>query len=258
MRRTQRPVSPLSRKNIIAAAAGGAGGGDIIFESPLPLARARSNSNNSFGLDKEEEDRLIIDSAFDCVQALTEKYNIDESHGLSHSLSVFRFAKEIYASELETHPELYEQKKIIFTAAVLHDMCDKKYMNEQDGVADICAFMRTHSSIDETSLAVIVRIITRMSYSIVKKRGFPDLGEHQLAFHIVREADLLAAYELDRCVVFGMKVNKLRYSASADQARDLYATRIAKYLDDGLFITEYAQKRAADLYARACFSESTM
>ena len=46
-------------------------------------------------------------------------------------------------------------------------------------------------------LDIIFQIITTMSYSTVKKNGFPSLNEYQLAYHIVREADLLAAYDID-------------------------------------------------------------
>lgn len=222
MRAPQRPALPAAAVAALAAAASAASASSALSST--------------------------LDCAFDCVQLLTEKYGIDESHGLSHSLSTLGFAQEIYRSELRTAPELRAQETVILAAAVLHDLCDKKYVDEQEGVAEICRHMRAHSSIDEPSLAAVVRIITSMSYSTVKKRGFPQhLGELRLAFHVVREADLLAAYDMDRCVVFGMKVNRLPHSAALREARQLYAARIEKYLGDGLFVTAYGRSRAAQL-----------
>ena len=36
------------------------------------------------------------------------------------------------------------------------------------------------------------------------KNGFPDMGEYQTAYNIVREADLLCAYDFDRCMIYQM------------------------------------------------------
>ena len=190
----------------------------------------------------------LLDRAFECVVALSAKYGIDESHGLSHSVDVLNFAEQIYASELVRDPSLATQAPVIFAAAVLHDMCDKKYMREEDGIADIRSFM-CDGTLDATSMSVVEQIICTMSYSTVKRRGFPDLGAHQLAYHIVREADLLAAYDFDRCVVFSMLREKLGYCAARTKAKALFASRVMTYLDDGLFITAYARQRALELAA---------
>ena len=75
------------------------------------------------------------------VLLASKKHNIDESHGLSHSMNVLHFANEIYQSEVLSKPYLREQKRVIFVAAVLHDMCDKKYVEEEVGIQDISAFL---------------------------------------------------------------------------------------------------------------------
>ena len=46
-----------------------------------------------------------------------------------------------------------------------------------------------------------------MSYSKVNKNGFPELGNYQLCYNIVREADLLASYNIDRCIIYQMIKN---------------------------------------------------
>ena len=192
------------------------------------------------GDDDEAEAR-----AFECVVALSKKYAIDDSHGLSHSLDVLQFAQQILASESEEHPELKLRKSrtVVAVAAIVHDMCDKKYMPEAEGVRDICDFMRP--ALDGEALAAVVRIITTMSYSTVKRDGFPP--DADLLYHIVREADLLAAYDIRRCVVFEMMRNSASYPAAKARAKALYETRVMTYLADGLFVTDCGKRKAAQL-----------
>jgi aldehyde dehydrogenase (NAD+) len=52
-------------------------------------------------------------------------------------MDVLLFANSIYNSQVKLFPKLENQLNIIYTAAVLHDMCDKKYMNPDDGLNEI-------------------------------------------------------------------------------------------------------------------------
>ena len=188
----------------------------------------------------------FINLAFKCVVDLTKKYNIDESHSLKHSMEVMRFASDIYDSELVSNPHLLGQRDVIILSAILHDMCDKKYVDEVEGLAEIQRYMSEFSD-----FPVIAKIITTMSYSKVKKNGYPDLGIYQLAYHIVREADLLAAYDIDRCIIFAMAVHKMNYTDAVDHADELFKGRVMKYIDDGLFVTEYSKRKAGKLHKEA-------
>ena len=141
----------------------------------------------------------IIVKAFELVMILCKKFNIDESHSLKHSMEVYNFTLRIYESEVVMNPYLEEQKDIIVLAAILHDTIDKKYVAEEDGIEEIRKYLNDVMAPEK--LSVIFQIITTMSYSTVKKNGFPLLGDYQLAYHIVREADLLAAYDIDRCII---------------------------------------------------------
>jgi hypothetical protein len=49
-------------------------------------------------------------------------------------MEVYQIAKQIYQSELINNPHLEKQKNIIYMAAIGHDMCDKKYMDENEGI----------------------------------------------------------------------------------------------------------------------------
>jgi hypothetical protein len=164
-------------------------------------------------------------------------------------MEVMRFAYDIFTSELPKNPYLAEQETIILAAAILHDMCDRKYVpDEAVAIQEIRDFMAGH--LTEQELDVIVSIVTTMSYSKVKKSGYPDLGEYQLAYHIVREADLLAAYDIDRCVIFGMAVTKMNYTDAFARATELYRERVLTYRSDGLFVTEWSKQKALELESR--------
>ena len=185
--------------------------------------------------------------AFKCVMDFTRRYNIDESHSLKHSMEVMRFAENIYESELAANPQLERQKDIILASAILHDMCDRKYVSDEAAaIAELREFMKDFFT--DADFDVVVSIITTMSYSKVKKNGYPDLGEYQLAYHIVREADLLAAYDIDRCVIYGMSVDKMTYTMAVERATVLFANRVLKYRDDGLFVTAWSQAKSLELH----------
>jgi HD superfamily phosphodiesterase len=179
----------------------------------------------------------------------SKKHNIDESHGLSHSMNVLYYANEIYESELPKKPYLEDQKKIIFTAAALHDMCDKKYMSEADGIYAIQDYLQ--KDITGIELDMSVKIMTTMSYSKVKKHGFPNLGAYQDSYHIVREADLLTAYDFDRCMIYNMYQKNNDTEASYKEAHELFERRVLRHNDDHLFLTEYSQQHSQFLHYQA-------
>ena len=191
----------------------------------------------------------IINTAFECVMKITKEHEIDESHALKHSIEVFNLSCEILKSELTTNPKLEGQQNIIYCAAILHDMCDKKYMNDEEGLQRIQDYMK--DVLSEHEIEIMSKIIMTMSYSKVCKNGYPDLGEYQLAYHIVREADLLTAYDIDRCVIFGMYNDKLNYMDALTRAKTLFSERVLTYISDDLFITEYSKTKSKLLHGEA-------
>lgn len=191
----------------------------------------------------------LINFAFHYVIQTSKHFNIDESHALRHSMEVYQFAKNIYDSQVELNPYLEPQKEIILCSAILHDMCDKKYMNEKEGIDKMNLFMKDYIPPDK--LNIINKIITTMSYSTVKKNGYPELGEYNIAYHIVREADLLAAYDVERCIIYQMMCKNDDYITSVLSAKYLFEQRIFQYLNDGLFTLEYSKRRAQLLHDQA-------
>lgn len=195
---------------------------------------------------------MLLTRLFTFVLQMTSKYGIDESHGLSHSMNVLNFANNIYKSEFFMTPSLMNEKRSIYVSAALHDMCDKKYMNEDEGVQQIEDFLK--EDLKSKEIESIKKIITTMSYSKVKVNGFPEMAtpEKLLAYHIVREADLLSGYDFDRCMIYHMKKGKETDILSAyENASELFNTRVLKHLDDELFVTEYSKMQANILHNEA-------
>jgi len=185
----------------------------------------------------------LITKLFHFVLLTTKKYSIDESHGLSHSMNILNYAHNIYNSEKESNPFLESQEKIIYVSAIVHDMCDKKYMDEKTGIMGINKFLTETQQLTPNEIEISKKIIETMSYSTVKRKGFPELNEYQQAYHIVREADLLDSYDFDRCLIYNMYKNNSDIISSFDYATQLFENRVFKHFDDGLLTTNYAIKQ---------------
>jgi len=183
----------------------------------------------------------LLSKLFHFVVLITKKYNIDESHGLAHSMNVLNFAHNIYTDEVEKIPYIKNQEKIIYVSSILHDMCDKKYISEEIGINEIATFLEQTNAVTPLEITVIKKIIQTMSYSTVKKYGFPQLNEYQPAYHIVREADLLTAYDFDRCMIYDINKQDGNIESAFEHASNLFENRVFKHDSDGLLLTDYAK-----------------
>lgn len=191
----------------------------------------------------------LINHGFKYVVDKSNHYKIDESHALKHSMEVYGFAKRIYQSEVKNNPYLQEQREIIYMAAIGHDMCDKKYMNEKEGILEYKNYLTGYMSTDY--LEIMGKIIETMSYSKVKINGYPKLDKYQLAYHIVREADLLAGYDIDRCVMYSIHKENLEYNEGLNRAIEIFNNRVFRMRQDRLFITKYAINESFKLHKNA-------
>ena len=252
----------------------------------------------------------LLVKLFNYILMTTTKYNIDESHGVSHSMNVLLYTHNIFSAEVPVHQYLKPQEKIIYISALLHDMCDKKYVNETEGLVDIERFLSDQPIVDSENPAVkygkdysidigssdlfsgfvsnarnssvpvlvplptplsksipyrldakplvskkemdvIKQIIETMSYSKVKCAGYPDLGEYQHAYHIVREADLLTAYDFDRSMIYHMKRNNHNVKNAFENAEILFHNRVLRHNKDGLFVTDFSKRHSIQLHTVA-------
>jgi hypothetical protein len=191
----------------------------------------------------------LVNRGFNHVIDTSIQFKIDESHALKHSMEVYGFAKRIYESEVKKNPFLEQQREIIYMAAIGHDMCDKKYMDEKEGIIKYQNYLSDF--MPQNDLEIMGKIIGTMSYSKVKVNGYPDLGEYQLAYHIVREADLLAAYDIDRCIMYTMHRDNSNYTTALQEALNLFDYRVFRMRQDHLFKTKYSKKESLKLNKKA-------
>jgi hypothetical protein len=201
-------------------------------------------------------------------------------------MNILHYANQIYESQVKQYPYLKNQERLIYTSAILHDMADKKYINENIGLKEIEEFLKNNelicqeecefdysdldysllyekqilqldtakkdkSCINSNEINMIKTIISTMSYSTVKKNGYPNLGGYQRAYHIVREADLLTAYDFDRCIIFNMNYKNADLKESVKNAEELFKKRVLQHNQDGLFITDYSKKKSIELHQTA-------
>ena len=202
---------------------------------------------------------MLLSNIITYVIATCTKYGIDESHGLSHSLNTLYYANRIYEREVIHRGYIRPQERLIYVSAAIHDMCDKKYVDEATGISDIYNYISKipRNPLNKSPLLyqyevdAVGKIISTMSYSKVKKHGFPNLAEFQTAYHIVRESDLLSGYDFDRSMVYHMYNTNSTLDQAYHNARELFNNRVLKQIDDKLFFTEYARDTAPVLHKQS-------
>ena len=90
----------------------------------------------------------LINELLMFILMISKKYNIDESHDISHSMDVLHFANDIYEQQVYLYPPLKDYKNVIQICALLHDMCDKKlsiYIPIYSTFIIICYSFMVHS-----------------------------------------------------------------------------------------------------------------
>ncbi len=187
----------------------------------------------------------FISSLVQFIMATTQSKSLDESHGVMHSFNTLHYAQNIFENEKLTHSDLIPHERVVYVASALHDMCDKKYMNESEGIDRIDNMLKEH--ITDKEIKAVHDIVGTMSYSKVKKKGFPDLGKYQSAYHVVREADLLCAYDFDRALIYHMYHKNNDFQEAYQESMELFKNRVFKHEKDNLFTYDYSKQQAAEL-----------
>jgi len=69
----------------------------------------------------------------------------------------------------------------------------------------------------------------------------------------VREADLLSAYDFNRCIIYGLhkKEHCVTIIDAFLEARKLFNVRVLRYIVDGLFVTDYSKELSKTLHEDA-------
>lgn len=184
---------------------------------------------------------------FRYVLTTSLKYHIDESHGLQHSMNTLFYANQIFLSELPKKPHIRPHERIIYTSAILHDMCDKKYLDQEQHLKHIDHHL--DGMLMPHEIKATQDIISTMSYSYVKRHGFPNLHTYQDAYHIVREADLLTAYDFDRSMIYHFNTKPgTTFVDAYYAAADFCETRAFLHNQDHLFTTDYSKNKSLVLH----------
>lgn len=77
------------------------------------------------------------------------------------------------------------------------------------------------------------------------------MGKYQLAYHIVRESDLLAAYDFDRCMIYHMNKTNSDVREAFRNAEELFNNRVLRHCEHVLLVTDYSQTQHAILSSSA-------
>jgi len=190
---------------------------------------------------------MLVSKLIHYAFSIIKQKGFDESHGMSHAINVLHYSHDILQSELLRNSFLERHRNIIYSAAILHDICDKKYMDEKEGIHSINTYLKKEAILTPIEIGIVTDIIQTMSYSKVKSQGYPDFGAYQLAYHIVREADLLAAYDFDRSLIYNMNMVDDDFLRTLENSQQLFRTRVLRHNDHDLFTTEYAKELSRTL-----------
>jgi len=194
----------------------------------------------------------MLDKLFKFVTETCDEFNIDESHGLTHSIQVYRYGLQIYNKVLISNPKIELLENVIICSCILHDMCDYKYMDEKVGIKRIIKLLED-LCLDKEQINLISVIVTTMSYTKIKINGFAKFDNliDELAFHIVREADLLAAYDFDRSVVYAIECKGATWTEANKETVDYFKSRVLTQISDGLFTIPVSLEIARKLHLLA-------
>ena len=186
-----------------------------------------------------------FDKIIEFIQKTCLEFNIDNGHGLDHSKQIFNYCQYL----MDFYNLTNQQKLTIEISALLHDMCDKKYMNESEGIIRIEDFLQDTLQIPKLQIGDIETIILIMSYSKVLKNGYPDftyMEDIELPYHIVRNADLLCAYDLERCMEYQKRCGGNRKEC-LEKMIEIYKNRVSRHITDRFINLEPAIEIAKQL-----------
>lgn len=192
--------------------------------------------------------RIPFDNIVRFILHQSNKFHIDESHSLNHALNTLNYSKQIYNAEYVNYPYIQTQQEIIYTSALLHDMCDSKYIDNNMNELDIIGEFLKENDYKHSDVSTICKIIDCMSYSKTRKYGFPNMKEYQTAYHIVREADLLCGYEFNRAILFGIHRYDLSYNEAFDDSKKIYKERTDNIINNNMFVTDTGKYLSKSLY----------
>jgi hypothetical protein len=187
----------------------------------------------------------------DFINETCKQFNIDNSHGLGHAIKTLLWSLKI-GKDINLH---YRESLIIQLSCLLHDMCDKKYMDENYGVFRIRMFLTEKLKLEPAVIERVIFIITTMSYSKVIKNGYPDFRGDKIVetcYHIVRNSDLLESYDPERCIGYHVRCGGTRKEGII-RMFEIFEDRVLRLIDKGYINLEPAKQYATELHIKALY-----
>lgn len=182
----------------------------------------------------------LFSNAYAFCASMCRIQQIDASHDETHMLRVAKMTTRL--NELCGKPVSEEEKDVMILAAFTHDLCDHKYTDVSAGLEVIDRWLE-HQPISEEQRRAVCHIISTMSYSKVAKYGYPiDLGRWELAYHHTRIADLIDAYDIERCYLYqSHKHPEMEETTKWRAVVDLFERRVLTQKDEYILpIAPYA------------------
>jgi len=182
-----------------------------------------------------------MDLLYTFIDNFCKEHNIDNSHDVTHSRDCVAFVERLMDYSFSE-----DEKEMARYAAALHDCVDKKYVGVVEGSLHIHGFL-TSIGWSEMRADALLSIVTTMSYSkltaavVDRMPVFPDHGEWDRVYHVVRQADLLCSYRVHRCYQYQKRIHPdWTEVAHWIRVEAMFQDRMFKYVTNGWF-----QSRAA-------------
>ena len=112
-----------------------------------------------------------IEHIISFVKEQTKEY--DPSHDYFHAERVATTAFSIM-KEMQDHPFTSSETKIVIFSSFVHDVCDRKYINPEEGKRKIKEFLKKNGLCSDNEIEDIILIIDNMSFSKEVKQGYPE------------------------------------------------------------------------------------
>jgi hypothetical protein len=189
-------------------------------------------------------------SSYKLVKQLSKEGGVDDSHNEKHAKEVLFWTIDILRHQSMSKYEMLTAAQ----CALLHDTIDPKYpIDFTDEVRSHLALFHETSHVD-----VMLKVMNTISYSKVVVDGevrFPSWMEtnptHTRLYHTVREADLLASFNIARMIEYRHHLGGKTDKEIREEVLELYDARMGRLVERGLFVLPGTRELAGHLDAVA-------
>jgi len=184
----------------------------------------------------------------------SHQMRIDPSHNHIHGKEVLFWAHDILSRlSYRLHRNDLD---MIAHMSLLHDLLDKKYDHTPYHIEEeMTQHLLGTTLFSPSQIDMMIRIMKCSSYTWTVLHGYPtwlmDQPIHlQEVYHIFREADLLASYNLARMIEYRWRrCPWMTNEEVREESLQFYESRIGTQIQKKLFVHEEAEDRAKQLDA---------